>query len=87
MKAEVLALGLFLVGLSVIPFFYGYSVTVSPNEYDMGYSSQTGNVAFQSYASGGLLLAIGLAICGEGIGMNGKKQRSPEDDTEPPKRF
>jgi hypothetical protein len=76
-KASILAIGLLLAGLSIIPLVYGYSITVSPATFGICQSCGTGyigSVAIPYLIIGGVLLAVGLALSGYGFAENGERQ-------------
>ena len=74
MRADILAAGLFLVGISVTVFFLGYSAMIGvwgdPIVWGgcplLGSSPATLSTGL--YLIGGLVLATGLAISGYAIG-------------------
>jgi hypothetical protein len=85
-NAVALGVGLFLVGLSVIPILYGYSATINPSGYGLYGGGSVSGLAVKCYVGGGILLASGLALGGYGIAEKYERLKSPEEN-EQPKRF
>jgi hypothetical protein len=72
MNAAALAIGFFLVGLSMIPLLYGVSVAFNAAAFGFTYSGTLSSTVGGYLAFGGVLLASGLAIIGAGIALDSK---------------